>query len=179
MIKKLTLPLLIGLIILSLTGCVTAGTPAAATSVPTSNPTIIPPTATIAPTFTPLPATKTPTEAPSETPTLTPTEAPIEMVITPTFPPTEITPYITPVYTIKHFSSGQALTITKIHMLDENTGWSIGGQTKAGDHVLYTTNGGATWKDVTPPEATDDNGMQKTAIGYFQDALTAWVTYSI
>jgi photosystem II stability/assembly factor-like uncharacterized protein len=47
-----------------------------------------------------------------------------------------------------------------------------------GDHVLFTTDGGSTWKDVTPPESEAASGDRKTAIGFFQDAKTAWVTYA-
>jgi len=63
-------------------------------------------------------------------------------------------------------------------MINANTGWAIGGLTNLGDHVLYTMDGGSTWKDITPPEAVAVSGDQKIATGYFQDAQTAWVIYS-
>jgi photosystem II stability/assembly factor-like uncharacterized protein len=65
-------------------------------------------------------------------------------------------------------------------MIDANSGWAIGGLGAAvGDHVLFTTDGGSTWKDVTPPETEPTADAHKAATGFFQDALTAWVTYAI
>jgi photosystem II stability/assembly factor-like uncharacterized protein len=64
-------------------------------------------------------------------------------------------------------------------MVDANLGWAIGSLgAKVGDHVLSTTDGGNTWKDVTPPEA-EAADQPKAAIGYFLDANTAWVTFFI
>jgi photosystem II stability/assembly factor-like uncharacterized protein len=156
MIKKLFFPLLLGFIILSLAGCVTAGTPAAATNVPTS----LSPTHTASPTSTPLPPTGTPTEA-----------QPTEVLPTSTVTPTPEPP-------IQHFPSGQEFTVSAIHMVDATDGWAIGGLGNFGDHVLSTTDVGSTWKDVTPPEGEAASGVRKTATGFFQDAQTAWVIYA-
>jgi photosystem II stability/assembly factor-like uncharacterized protein len=164
-IKKISFPLLLGIIILSLTGCVTAGVPKAGTSVPTSLPptqavsvisTPIPPTLAPSPTYTPLPPTETPTAVPP-----TPTATPL------------------PVNAIQHFPSRQAFTVTAIRMVDATTGWAIGGLGNVGDHVLFTTDGGSTWMDVTPPQPVAANDVQQFATGFFQDAKTAWVTYGI
>jgi photosystem II stability/assembly factor-like uncharacterized protein len=152
MIKKLSFPFLLCIIILSLSSCVTAGAPGVNTSVPTS----IPPTLTVSPTSTPLPPTGTPTAVPP-TSTATPT----------------------PENAIQHFPSGQDFTVTAIHMVDANTGWAIGGLVNVGDHVLITTDGGSTWKDVTPPEAEAISGERKSAKGFFQDAHSAWVIYAM
>jgi photosystem II stability/assembly factor-like uncharacterized protein len=151
-IKKISFPLLLGIIILSLTGCVTTEVPKTGTSVPTS----LPPIKEVSPTSTPLPPTETATVVP---PTATDTPAPVNP--------------------IQHYPSGQEFTATAIHMIDANTGWAIGGLGSIlGDHVLFTTNGGSTWKDVTPAEAEAVDG-HKAAVGYFQDAQTAWVTYAM
>jgi photosystem II stability/assembly factor-like uncharacterized protein len=152
MTKKL-IPFL--LLILVLTGC-NRSTP---TLQYTVSPTIIPSTAIITATATPIPPTSMP-----------PTKTPISGSPTATTIPASTNP-------IQHFPSGQKLTITFIHMLDSNAGWAVGGLTSQGDHVVYTSDGGSTWKDVTPPEAEAASGEQKNAIGFFQDAQTAWVTY--
>ena len=92
-------------------------------------------------------------------------------------PPTA-TATLPPVNAIQHYPSGQAFTVTDIHMLDANTGWAIGSlASRVGDHVLFTIDGGNTWKDVTPPEPSTD--QNKSAIGFFQDDKTAWVSYFI
>jgi photosystem II stability/assembly factor-like uncharacterized protein len=64
-------------------------------------------------------------------------------------------------------------------MIDATSGWAIGGLGTASDHVLFTADGGSNWKDVTPPETEPLSGTQKTALGFFGDAKTAWVTYAI
>ncbi len=153
MIKKFTFPLLLSLIILSLAGCITSGTPAVGTSAPSS----LPPTQGASHTSTPLPPTMPPTVVP---PNATATPLPVNL--------------------IQHFPTGQEFTVTTIHMLDATTGWSIGGLGSiVGDHVLFTTDGGSTWKDVTPLEEEALSGAHKAATGFFQDARTAWVTYAI
>jgi len=63
-------------------------------------------------------------------------------------------------------------------MVDATTGWGIGGLTSsAGDHVLFTNDGGNTWKDVTPPQLVPADNSQQSATGYFQDDQNAWVIY--
>jgi len=70
--------------------------------------------------------------------------------------------------------------VTSISMVDANLGWAIGSlSAQVGDHVLATTDGGNTWTDVTPPEPQAAADQHKVAFGYFLDAKTAWVTYSI
>jgi photosystem II stability/assembly factor-like uncharacterized protein len=69
--------------------------------------------------------------------------------------------------------------VTHIDMIDTTSGWAIGSlSAQTGDHVLFTADGGSTWKDVTPPEPQPAADQQKAAVGFFQDKLTAWVTYS-
>jgi photosystem II stability/assembly factor-like uncharacterized protein len=153
MIKKLALLIIISASILALAGCAPAGIPISVTSLPTT----IPPTATTAPSAAPVPATETPTPI-----------API---------PTAPTP---PVNVIQHYPSGQEFTVTKIHMVDATHGWATGSLgAQVGDHVLFTTDGGNTWKDVTPPAPAAATDQHNAAIGYFQDVNNAWVTYFI
>src|SRR5512137_2183291 len=125
MIRKLSQILLLSFTILAMAGCALSGAPVSLTSIPT----FVSPTETIVPSATPAPPTDTPTQVP---PTATAT--------------------LPPVNAIQHYPSGQEFTVTDIHMLNANTGWAIGSlASRVGDHVLFTTDGGNTWKDVTPP----------------------------
>jgi photosystem II stability/assembly factor-like uncharacterized protein len=154
MIKKLVFS--IKLLIYALFSILLAACATTATVVPpTATPTQAPPTETAIPSATPLPPTSTPTEVP---PTSTATSGVAN--------------------SITHFPSGQEFSVTAIHMVDAHTGWAIGGLVTPGDHVLFTTDGGNTWKDVTPPEEAATGGEQKAATGYFQDAQSAWVVFS-
>ena len=152
MIKKTIIPILLMLILFILAGC--------STSVPvipaSSTPSPIPPTQTVPPSATPIP------------PTVTPTSTPL--------PPT---PTATPVNAIQHFPSGQEFTVTSINMMDANVGWATGGLENVGDHVLRTSDGGTTWADLTPPEEAAPSDDRKTATGFFQDAQTGWVIFSL
>jgi hypothetical protein len=99
---------------------------------------------------------------PSAPQTLTPTKSPI---IVKTIPSTW-TP--APTYTaIPSLAPGSPATLTHLFMTDENHGWGI----DAGEHILHTTDGGQTWKDVTPHSGGYQDG------GFFAlDASTAWAT---
>lgn len=153
MSKKINTALVISLVILLLSACTTVSTPGVVFS--TSTP--LPPTETTFPTLTALPPTDTPTPLP---PTATATAT------------------STPENPIQHFHAGQVFTVTYIHMIDANVGWAIGGLANIGDHVLLTTDGAASWKDVTPPQPETFADNQETATGFFQDGQTAWVVYS-
>lgn len=152
MIKKSIFPIIIMLISLTLAGC---GTPSTIVP-PTDTPTSIPATSIATASATAVPPTETATAV---APTTTPTSPPVAV--------------------IEHYPAGQEFTVTNIHMVDANTGWAIGGSLSVGDHVLYTTDGGSTWKDVTPPQAEVVGGEIQAATGFFQDDQTAWVTYAI
>ncbi len=151
MLRKISFLLFISLTALSLAACVSTVTPSSPGGIPTSPPaTQVPP-----PTSTNPPPTATPTSMPP-TPTAT-------------IPPTN---------TIPHYPTGQEFTVTFIDMIDAKTGWSIGSLgAQVGDHVLFTSDGGTTWKDVTPPETQPVSDTLKASVGFFQDARTAWVTY--
>lgn len=89
---------------------------------------------------------QTPTTPGKRTPTRTPTQA---VTTSPTTLPNE--------------------SIGSIQMIDPTTGWAIG----ANNRVLRTTDGGASWKDVTPPYA-----HSAQAAGVLEDFLSAslaWV----
>ena len=132
-------------------------------------------------THVPLPATDTPTLLlpPTDTPTLptSATDTPTETG-TPSISPT---PYsLTPTLAgpaMAHFTPGQKIDITYIHMIDTNQGWGIGGLNKASDHVFRTQDGGQIWRDVTPPQPAPGASNSVNAVGYFWNAATAWVVY--
>ena len=121
--------------------------------------------------FVPLPEA-TATHAPSPQPTAF-NPSPTAPSVTPTETPTPVT---TPLPTLV---AGSPVLIRSIHMVDNSVGWGIGGYEGASDHVLYTIDGGRSWRDVTPPEPEpQEAGTAKSAIGAFLDASRGWVIYS-
>jgi photosystem II stability/assembly factor-like uncharacterized protein len=132
-----------------------------------SSPSLIPPARTAVPTNTGAPTeTAEPTHLASDTPGAhspqptisepTGTETPL-----PTQPP------------IAHIAAGQPLTLTSIHMIDANTGWAVSGVGGV-DHVLRTTDGAETWRDVSPGLRSPGYKPQP----FFLDAQLAWVGVS-
>jgi photosystem II stability/assembly factor-like uncharacterized protein len=162
MLIKRFLPLFAALLLLLACGIPTAVTETVAPSTPTVE--------QVAPTLTPteiIPSTDTPAPPPTDTP------APVEPPTATALPPSG-----TP---IAHLPAGQAIKITFIHMLDSVQGWAIGGLLNGGnsDHVFRTSDGGLTWKDLTPPEPVPaDPKTPKKAIGFFMDAQKAWVAFA-
>jgi photosystem II stability/assembly factor-like uncharacterized protein len=76
-----------------------------------------------------------------------------------------------------HFSAGAQVDIRRIQMFSTTAGWAEAQLGSSGDyHILHTSDGGNTWKDVTPPESGQSNSF-KTALEYFEDASSAWVLY--
>jgi len=144
----------------------------------------------------PLAATQSlPTRAPTRAPSpVSPTRAPATpLPLSPSPAPSPATPAASPtapastpetggpaINPIAHLTAGQPVTVTAIHMLDATTGWAVatGGVGDPDDHLLRTTDGGATWRDVTPPENNDPSApLGKGATAFFLDASAAWVTY--
>ncbi len=82
----------------------------------------------------------------------------------------EMYPTFTPAPTftaLPTLQPSQSLSIKTLHMVDEQNGWGI----EADGHILHTTDGGWTWKDVTPRSgAYQDSGF------FALDAATAWAT---
>lgn len=127
-------------------------------------------------TYTPY-LTSTPyrTAVATDTPTATPIAAPATPVPA---TPTTVTTLAPTAMPMPRLVAGQPVTITYIRMFDATIGWAIGGVAGIGDHVLRTSDGGNTWRDITPPEpAPTGDEPGKIAIGFFLDANTAWVTY--
>jgi len=109
------------------------------------------------------PATRT--EMPSAS--LTP------IILTSTISPAateETYPTYTPAPTstaIATLSPGESVALTSLHMSDELDGWGIDSR----EHILHTTDGGHTWKDVTP-----QSGGYRDSGFFALDADTAWAT---
>jgi hypothetical protein len=96
-------------------------------------------------------------------------------IVQPSMPSTSTLPEGNP---IPHLGAGEEITIYAIHMSDADRGWAIGGLAGYGDHVLRTSDGGMTWRDVTPPEPVPESGeAEKMATGFFIDEETGWVVY--
>ena len=79
---------------------------------------------------------------------------------TPTSPntKTQLNPEVYPTLT-----PGEPITLSKLRMITENIGWGM----DDADHILRTTDGGKTWKDVSPPE-------YGFGLGFAFDEDTAW-----
>ncbi len=105
--------------------------------------------------------------------TETPPASAAPVIPTPTVSSTatrEIYPTFTPAPTstaLPTLRPGQSLRFAAIHMSDEQNGWGI----DAGEHIVHTTDGGHTWKDVTPR-----NGAYRNSGFFALDARTAWAT---
>jgi photosystem II stability/assembly factor-like uncharacterized protein len=130
------------------------------------NPVPVPPTPTLEPTI-----IFTETSLPTNTVQL-PTEAP-------TVPTETVTATTPPGVPIPHLPAGSKVVISSIHMITATNGWGIGrGENELTDHVLHTSDGGKTWRDLTPPENIDVT-VGHAALAFFMDDQTAWVAYSL
>lgn len=142
------------------TGCAGAAegpepTSAEATSTETPQPTI---TASV---------TRTPTATSTSTSTSTSTP-------TATLPPNS--------QLIQPMEPGQEVVIRSIHMQTTSEGWAIGialEEPFAPDHVLWTDDGGLTWRDVTPTRLYSllDPSTGEVGAAYFS-GLVAWIYYN-
>ena len=112
-----------------------------------STPTLPQPSAT--------PAAATPTQpVPTTAPTLAATETPI-VIVSPSPSETSTAP------------AGSAASLVQIQMIDPTTGWGL---TDSG--VVRTTDGGASWTTVTPPNLQNAQARPGT---FFLDGQHAWL----
>ncbi len=119
-------------------------------------------TSTLATTSTETPPTfRTPI---SSTPTPSSTSTPDFIATLGTYPTLPSGPTSTALPTLP---PGRSLTLASIHMIDAQNGWGI----DASEHIVHTTDGGNTWKDVTP----HGGGYQNSGL-FALDAKTAWAT---
>ena len=113
---------------------------------------------------------KTPIVSPKVTPTRKATSKPVvtstqeQVMVGEPMPPLEY---------------GQALTITRLTMLDEHTGWGVAQQNADVDYIVRTVDGGETWIDVSPPQLLDPSlNVYWNATTAFLDDDYAWVIYT-
>jgi len=76
------------------------------------------------------------------------------------------------------FPAGKKITLHKIEMINQLSGWSIAVSDIDIEHILRTEDGGYKWHDVTPPQPLADTGTKLTVNGAFWDEGTAWVSYN-
>jgi hypothetical protein len=66
-------------------------------------------------------------------------------------------------------------------MFDAGNGWAIGGphDSASSSYVFHTSDGGASWSDVTPPIEAESvpDAIQGGFFGFAFNAATAWITY--
>ena len=122
-----------------------------------------------------LPPQVTSTSTEPATPTMepSPTPGPTAIILAPTLE--------SPVSPIGQAnSSGTPVNIVQIKMLDAKNGWGIGEIEKdLNSHILFTADGGQTWRDRTPFQAlipAQVAGWSATA--YFKSNQQAWVSFS-
>jgi photosystem II stability/assembly factor-like uncharacterized protein len=175
--KKILVIFLAGIFLLS-----SCSIPAVPGLTPSAAPTF-PPVATQVPTRAPtatLPPVITASSQPTSAPTAAPTAAPTTAATTaPTAASTAVPG------AIPHLAAGSDVTLTQVQRISKTEGWGIGMNPKldpANEHVLRTRDGGATWQDVTPPQAagsaSTESGPSLKAAAFFLDAQHAWVDFS-
>ncbi len=128
------------------------------------------PAVNIAPPTVPASSATTASATASATPSFTATLP--QPTVTATTTPTPVGP------PIEKLQAGLEITVRTIRMVDATSGWAIGGPAAASDHILRTGDGGATWRDVSPP-AAEQPGTHMTAVGAFRSGSTGWVAYSL
>jgi photosystem II stability/assembly factor-like uncharacterized protein len=111
--------------------------------------------------------------------TETPTKIPTQSTVPTSAPAASPTPAEQQGAPIVKLSAGESITVTTISMLSDKTGWAVAEHVgDADDRVLTTADGGATWRDVTPPQPADaELAIGQGASFFALDANTAWVTF--
>lgn len=144
---------------------------------PQSSPKLVPTTSEAAadPTDTPVPSQDVAqTQPPADTqPAPTEEEPPTQQPP----PPTADPQVILEGERIPLFRAGADVTIRKVEMIDLNTGWGIAQDNNGIDHILRTTDGGYSWRDITPPQPIDSESPSMFADVEFGNAKTGWVTF--
>ncbi len=75
--------------------------------------------------------------------------------------------------------SAVSVNLNEIAMVDGGTGWAVGQIPGNVDQIiLRTTDGGSSWKNVTPPQILYDfGGSEAEVAACFRDADYAWILY--
>jgi photosystem II stability/assembly factor-like uncharacterized protein len=102
-----------------------------------------------------------------------PTQAPPKIEATPQPTNTPIPPTSTPI------KNSIGVTITDLKMVDGPNGWGIGQAAgNLNDLVLRTSDGGVSWRNISPPDAYKDGSTSGiAALSSFLDNLHAWVLF--
>lgn len=113
-----------------------------------------------------LPPTKLPpTSLPATLTTLPPT--PTSVPVTATLP----SPTVTPSPTAAPQAAGPAVILEQIHMLNTTAGWGWASKNGLMSQLLRTSDGGQTWKDVSP------QGDYTYLDSFFLNAQNAWLPF--
>ncbi len=72
-----------------------------------------------------------------------------------------------------HFRPGDSIQLDSISMKSRSEGWGL-----SGPYLLTTTDGGQTWREVTPPQNFPD-GKSVQAFGVFLNAQAAWIVFAM
>ncbi len=117
------------------------------------------------------------------TETFVPTQA-VPAVVTATpaqevLPTSTVTPRPTAQIVKGRAAAGLTVRIESLSMLDAQNGWCIGTVNSGpDDHIFRTTDGGQTWRDLTPPVLPSNLGENSlVAQGYFVSPMQAWVVF--
>ena len=112
-------------------------------------------------------------------PTLTPSPVIVQASATP-LPPTATATLAPTATSTPNPNAGKPVTIKTIKMVDARNGWAVGqiaGMNS--DLILFTRDGGMTWRNVSPAEAPAPAGLtDREAVAFFLDANQAWMIYS-
>jgi photosystem II stability/assembly factor-like uncharacterized protein len=63
----------------------------------------------------------------------------------------------------------------RMQLLTSSVGWA---ENKYGDHIFWTTDGGAQWTDITPPTPPNSSHNMTIVSVFFLDTNTGWVLFS-
>ena len=152
------------LFVLQSAACAPAADPISpAITSPIIEPSIAQTTAVVPSPLPPTDESNTPLEVPAEIPSPAMTESP-DLITRPGEP-------------IARLAPGTRLVLESIWMMDAATGWAAGGVNDDRAHILTTSNGGETWRDVTPPEPVTENASILAVAAFFLDADTGWAAF--
>jgi photosystem II stability/assembly factor-like uncharacterized protein len=110
--------------------------------------------------------------------TIIPTSHPQAAIqASPTLLPPTAAPTLAPTATLTpNPNAGKNVTIKTIKMLDPQHGWALGPIAgKSSDSILFTQDGGLTWKDVSPAQVSGPTNIRAQA--FFLNASQAWTIY--
>ena len=80
---------------------------------------------------------------------------------------------------IQRLTPGDRVSLRTVDMIDAGAGWAISeGAFDVDDHILRTSDGGATWRDVTPPQPVRvDYSLGNAATLFALDTQHVWAIF--